>query len=62
MSLQAHLAELERKHRNLEHEIEVELQHSGADPSKLSGLKRRKLQLKDTITKLKVELGVKTVH
>jgi hypothetical protein len=62
MSLQTHLAQLERKHRNLEHEIETELQHANADASKLSGLKRRKLQLKDTITKLKGEIGDKTVH
>jgi hypothetical protein len=62
MSLQTHLAELERKHRNLENEIQLELQHANADMSKLTGLKRRKLQLKDTITKLKTEIGDKTVH
>jgi hypothetical protein len=62
MSLQTHLIELERKHRSLEMEIESELQHANADSSKVADLKRRKLLLKDTITKLRNDLKPKTVH
>ena len=63
MSLQTHLAELERKHRNLEAEIETELQHANADSSRVATLKRRKLQLKDTISKLRLEISTTvTVH
>lgn len=53
MSDQAGLAELERQHQALEREIEEELAHPGADRLKVSELKRRKLQLKDEIEKLK---------
>jgi hypothetical protein len=62
MSLATHLAELERKHRTLDTEIEREQQHANADQSKVASLKRRKLVLKDEITKLKQELVSKTVH
>ncbi len=62
MSLSAHLAELERKHRSLDTEIEKEQQHVHADSGKVAVLKRRKLQLKDEITKLREEMVRKTVH
>ncbi|MGL4241609.1 MAG: YdcH family protein [Beijerinckiaceae bacterium] len=62
MSLATHLAELERKHRTLDSEIERELQHLHADDHKVASLKRKKLQLKDEIVKLKEELDRKTVH
>jgi hypothetical protein len=53
MSTQAHLAELERQHEALEREINEELAHPGADRLKVSELKRRKLQVKDEIERLK---------
>lgn len=62
MSLQTHLAQLERKHRSLDTQIETERQHANADAARLSSLKRRKLQLKDAIEKLRTELGNDTVH
>jgi hypothetical protein len=62
MSLATHLAELERKHRTLDTEIEREQQHANADDTKVTQLKRRKLQLKDEIMKLKTEIGRKTIH
>ena len=62
MSLETHLAELERKHRTLDTAIEVELQHANTDDSRLSSLKRKKLQLKDAITKLKKEMVSRTLH
>ncbi len=56
MSLQTHLAELERKHRSLDAEIESERQHANADESRIASLKRKKLRLKDEITKLRIEM------
>jgi hypothetical protein len=53
MSTQSHLAELERRHASLEHEIQEALQHPSIDDLVLADLKRRKLLLKDEITRLK---------
>jgi hypothetical protein len=58
MSIESHLTKLERKHQALEREIESERTHPSRDSLKLAELKRQKLQLKDEITKLRVE----TVH
>lgn len=59
MSLQNHLLELERRHSALEREIQKELLHPGSDESKVAEMKRRKLHLKDEITKLR---GEQTLH
>ena len=53
MTQQSHLAELERKHQALEREIQDAMSHPGTDDLKLAELKRRKLQLKDKIEKLR---------
>ncbi|HEX2510671.1 MAG TPA: DUF465 domain-containing protein [Microvirga sp.] len=53
MPLQNHLTELERKHQALEREIQDALAHPSTDDMRLAELKRRKLQLKDEITRLK---------
>jgi len=53
MPLQNHLTELERKHQTLEREIQDALTHPSIDDLKLAELKRKKLQLKDEIAKLK---------
>jgi hypothetical protein len=58
MSIQSHLTELERKHEALEREIEAELAHPSSDSLRLVELKRRKLSLKDEISRLQEE----TVH
>jgi hypothetical protein len=55
MTMETHLAELERRHRNLEREIEDAMQHPGIDTLTLTELKRRKLSLKDEIEKLRTE-------
>jgi hypothetical protein len=62
MSLETHLAELERKHRTLDTQIQSERQHANADITKIADLKRRKLQLKDAIKKLREEVDDKTIH
>ena len=59
MSLQNHLSELERRHSALGREIEKELIHPASDETKVTELKRRKLSLKDEITKLR---GDTTLH
>jgi hypothetical protein len=53
MSIQSHLAELEKKHRALEEEISDALAHLSTDDLKIVELKRRKLQVKDEIERLK---------
>jgi hypothetical protein len=53
MTQQSHLAELERKHQALEREIQDAMSHPGTDDLKLAALKRRKLQLKDEIEKMR---------
>lgn len=53
MSMQAHVAELERRHQALDRELREELNHPASDDAKISDLKRRKLQLKDQITRLR---------
>jgi hypothetical protein len=55
MTRQTHLAALEQRHEALDKEIEKELVHPARDELKLSELKRRKLQLKDEIAKLRGE-------
>lgn len=53
MTMESHLAELERRHLALEKELEDAMSHPSVDTLALSELKRRKLQLKDEIEKLK---------
>jgi hypothetical protein len=59
MSLESHLAELERRHQALKREIEEAQTHPGMDDVEIAALKRRKLQLKDEIVKLRHDT---TVH
>ncbi len=53
MSMEGHLTELSRRHQAIEKRIEAEKARPATDPMKLSELKRRKLQLKDEMTKLR---------
>jgi hypothetical protein len=61
MSLQSHLAELERKHQALEDEITECLTHPATDDLRIVELKRRKLQVKDEIERLRHN-GRASVH
>lgn len=49
------LVELEARHRALEAEIDEALAHPSTDDMKIAELKRRKLQVKDEITRLRHE-------
>lgn len=53
MATLAQLAELEQRHRMLEAELSEALRHPSVDDLELAQLKRRKLQLKDAIARLK---------
>ena len=53
MSMQSHLAELEKKHQALEAEINEYLTHPAIDDLKVVELKRKKLQVKDEIERLR---------
>jgi len=61
MSMQSHLAELEKKHQALEEQINDCLTHPAVDDLKVVELKRRKLQLKDEIERLRHN-GRASVH
>jgi hypothetical protein len=58
MSIQAHLAELERRHQALENEISEALTHPSTDDLKVAELKRRKLLVKDEIARLRQDVSV----
>ena len=58
MSIQAHLAELERRHEALENEISEALAHPSTDDLRVAELKRRKLQVKDEIARLRQGVSV----
>ena len=55
MPLQNHLTELERKHQALERELHSAECHPSVDDAKIAELKRKKLQLKDEMSRLKGE-------
>lgn len=61
MSVQSHLSELEKRHRAVEREIEVALRQPATPDASLSELKRKKLLLKDEITRMRVQVET-SVH
>ena len=58
MSMQMHLAELEKRHQALEQEIYEAQMHPSCDDLKIAELKRRKLLLKDEIARLQQDASV----
>lgn len=55
MSLASHLAELQRRHGDIEREIDDAMAHPSVDNLEIATLKRRKLALKDEIEKLRAQ-------
>ncbi|ANV26805.1 DUF465 domain-containing protein [Agrobacterium sp. SOY23] len=53
MTIQAHIASLEKKHGALEEELESILASPSSDDREIADLKRRKLRLKDELQRLK---------
>ena len=56
MSIQEHLVELKARHRELEEEIADALAHPSSDDTKITELKRRKLQVKDEIVRMQTSI------
>lgn len=56
MSTNTHLDALERRHREIEQQIQSELLHASQDPLLLKSLKVRKLELKDEMSRLEKEV------
>lgn len=52
MSLDTHLQELRKKHETLSRQVEAESRKPAADTLVLSSMKKRKLALKQEITRL----------
>ncbi len=61
MTIQAHLVELERKHKTLENELHDALVHLSTDDLQIVELKRRKLMVKDQIERLR-HTSSETLH
>jgi hypothetical protein len=55
MTATPHLDQIERKYRSLKDRISQARQHPSIDDLELAELKRRKLQLKDELEKLRQE-------
>lgn len=53
MSLQSHLSELEKRHQALDRELAQAMACPSSADEEIAELKRRKLLLKDEITRLK---------
>ena len=53
MTIRERLAELERQHNALEHEIAEAIAHRSVDDLKIAELKRRKLIVKDEIERVR---------
>jgi hypothetical protein len=62
MSVESHLAELERRHEALKREIQEAQSHPSFDEFEVTQLKRRKLHIKDEIAKLQKHHREATVH
>ena len=54
MSLESHLAELQRKHGEIEQEIDEAMAHPSVTDLEIAELKRRKLAIKDQIHRMRV--------
>ena len=52
MTTEGHIEALERRHRELDRKIEDEMSHITHDDMMIAALKRKKLEIKDELTKL----------
>ena len=52
MTTEGHIAALERRHKEIERQIEDELTHLSHDDLMVAALKRKKLEIKDELQKL----------
>ena len=52
MTTESHIAALERRHREIDRQIEQELGHASYDDLEIATLKRKKLEVKDELARL----------
>jgi len=52
MTTEGHIAALERRHREIERQIDDEMAHLSHDDMVIAALKRKKLEIKDELQKL----------
>ncbi len=52
MSMQAHLSQLQTRHRSLDEAIHSARQNPSTDSAEIAAMKRRKLRVKDEIARL----------
>jgi hypothetical protein len=62
MSLQTHLAELERKHRQLEEAIAQAASSPASENLNVVEMKRKKLMLKEEIERVRQTMPSQTLH
>jgi hypothetical protein len=55
MTTEGHIAALERRHRELERQIDDEMTHLSHDDMIIAVLKRKKLEIKDELRRLQVQ-------
>jgi hypothetical protein len=55
MTTEGHVAALERRHQELDRQIEEEMQHVSYDDLLIAALKRKKLEVKDELFRLNRE-------
>jgi len=55
MTTEGHIAALERRHQELDRQIQAEMQNRPHDDLVVSTLKRRKLEIKDELTRYTVK-------
>jgi len=52
MTTEGHIAALERRHKEIERQIDDEMTHLAHDDLMIAALKRKKLEIKDELKKL----------
>jgi hypothetical protein len=52
MTTEGHIAALERRHKELDRQIVMEMQHVSKDDMLIAALKRKKLEVKDQIARV----------
>lgn len=58
MTTESHIAALERRHRELDRQIEEAMGHASYDDLEIAALKRKKLEVKDELARLQTVTAV----
>ena len=60
MAIESHIAQLEKRHREIDARLDEVLAHPSADDVEIAELKRQKLEIKDRINALLQPLSIDT--